>query len=260
MNPAVDPFSAGNVVQILGTDNVERFGIFTNNGFQAENWVAPGEMGNTGVAGASAFRFEFTLESANTYDFLMRPVGGGASFFSLNDAPLAGTVDVPIDRLRIATYGNGSSANGTLEIFFNNMRIITRPDNSWNVNSNGNWSSAANWSIGVPNSTDAVAVFGGIITAARTVTVDVPVTVGRIGFENANAYRISGTNTVTLDALAGDAVINITSGSHTISAPVALADNTVITVAPANGNLSITGALNSSGVSLTKAGPGNLTV
>ena len=175
-------------------------------------------MGNTGVTGGSAFRFEFTLESANTYDFLMRPVGGGTPYFSLNDAPLSGTVDVPIDRLRIATYGNGSSANGTLEIFFNNLRIITRPDNSWNVNSNGNWSSAANWTIGVPNSADAVAVFGAIITAPRTVTVDVPITVGRIGFENANAYRIAGTNTVTLNATSGDAVINVASGSHTISA------------------------------------------
>ena len=40
LNPAVDPFSAGNVLQLFGSDNVERFGIFTNNGFQADNWVA----------------------------------------------------------------------------------------------------------------------------------------------------------------------------------------------------------------------------
>ena len=92
---------------------------------------------------------------------------------------------------------------------------------------------------------DAVAVFGSIITAPRTVTVDVPVTVGRIDFDNANAYTIAGSNTVTLDATSGDAQINVTSGSHTISAPLTLADNTVITVAPANSNLSITGALSS---------------
>ena len=173
----------------------------------------------------------------------MRPVGGGALYFSLNDAPLSGTVDVPIDRLRIATYGNGNTANGTLEIFFNNLRIITRPDNSWNVNSNGNWSSAANWTIGVPNSAERWQSSAAIITAPRTVTVDVPITVGRIVFENANAYTIAGTNAVTLDATSGDALINVASGSHTISAPVALADNTVITVSPANSNLSLTIAI-----------------
>ena len=40
---------------------------------------------------------------------------------------LVGTVGVAINRLRIATYGNGSSADGKFEIFFNNMQISPRP-------------------------------------------------------------------------------------------------------------------------------------
>ena len=57
----------------------------------------------------------------------------------------------------------------------------------------------------------------------------------------------------------GDAQINVISGSHTISATVTLADNTVITVTPAAGNLSITGPQRR-GQNLIKAGDGTLTV
>ena len=112
----------------------------------------------------SAFRFEFKLESPNTYDFIMRPLSGGIPLFSQNDAPLGGTPGMAIDRLRIATYGNGSSADGTLELFFNNMQI-TRLPNTWNVDNGGNWSIAANWTSGVPDDVGAVAAFGDKITA-----------------------------------------------------------------------------------------------
>ena len=67
---------------------------------------------------------------------------------------------------------------------------------------------------------ETAAVFGGVITAPRTVTVDIPVSVGQIFFNNANAYTIAGSNTISLDAMSGVAQINVTSGSHTISAPV----------------------------------------
>ena len=63
---------------------------------------------------------------------------------------------------------------------------------TWNINANGNWSRAASWSGNVPNAAGSEAVFGGIITAPRTVTVDVPITVGRIVFDNTNAYTIAG--------------------------------------------------------------------
>ena len=116
---------------------------------------------------------------------------------------------------------------------------------SWNVNSSGNWSLGTNWTAGAaPNGVGHAATFGPIITANRTVTVDAPQTVGAMTFDNAAAsYTIAGANTITLDATSGDARINVTSGSHTISAPVSLADNTVITVSPAAGNLSITATL-----------------
>jgi hypothetical protein len=131
---------------------------------------------------------------------------------------------------------------------------------TWNVDANGNWSAAANWTNGVPNAAGDQVLFGGIITQGRTVTLDTANTAGQIEFNNANSYTIAGTNALTLDATSGDAQINVTTGSHTISAPVTLADNTTVTVTPAASNLSITGALTATGRNLNKAGAGTLTL
>ena len=67
---------------------------------------------------------------------------------------------------------------------------VTKPQNTWNVDADGNWSDTTNWSTGVaPNSQGAVALFTGAISCSRTVTVDEPVTVGMMMFNNANAVH-----------------------------------------------------------------------
>jgi len=131
--------------------------------------------------------------------------------------------------------------------------------NSWSIDANGNWSAMGNWTGGIPNGTSAYAVFGAVITQPRVVTINTPITVARIDFDNTNAYTIAGSNPLTLETASGDAEINVVSGNHTIAAPLTLADNTVITVTPPASNLSIT-AMATSGVNLSKAGAGTLTV
>jgi hypothetical protein len=131
---------------------------------------------------------------------------------------------------------------------------------TWNVDAGGNWSAAASWTTSVPNAKGANAILAGIITAPRTVTLDVPVTLRRLDFDDANAYTVSGANTLTLEAGSGDTLINVKSGSHTISAPVTLVDDTTVTITPAASNLSLTGTLTATGRTLTKAGAGTLTV
>jgi len=141
--------------------------------------------------------------------------------------------------------------------------VVIRPVgpvlNTWNVDANGNWSTATNWSGGVPNVVGATAILGSIITQPRTVTVDVLITVGRIDFDDTNAYTVAGSNAITLDVTSGSAQINVANGNHTISAPITLADDAVITVTPAANNLTLTGALTATGRNLTKAGAGTLT-
>ncbi len=112
---------------------------------------------------------------------------------------------------------------------------------TWNVNANGNWSTASNWSpAAVPNAVGATATLGNIITANRVVRVNTNVTLGTLTINDDNNYTLSrtsggGTNLLTFDAAgSGPATINIqNSGSPTISTSgdrlrVALADNTVI--------------------------------
>jgi T5SS/PEP-CTERM-associated repeat protein len=145
-------------------------------------------------------------------------------------------------------------------VALNDGVFVPPPPSNWNVDAGGNWSSAANWTGEVPDAAGAVAVFGNKITAPRTVTVDVPVTLGRIDFASAHAYTIGGTRAITLHANSIAEEINVNGGSHTIAAPVVLADDTLITVAPAASNLSLTGTLTASGIDLTKAGAGTLTM
>jgi hypothetical protein len=138
--------------------------------------------------------------------------------------------------------------------------VSAPPAPTWNVDVNGNWSAAGNWTGGVPNTVGARAVFGPAITAPRTVTVDGPVTVGQIDFNNANAYTLAGANPIALSAASGAGQINVSAGSHAINTTVALASDTVIDVTPAGSSLSIGGNVLGVGQSLTKRGAGALSV
>jgi hypothetical protein len=87
-----------------------------------------------------------------------------------------------------------------------------------------------------------VANFKGKITSPTTVTLDAPVTVGQINFDNANAYTIAGTTTnlLKLCAAIAPATINLVSGNHTISAPMSIQSNT--NMAAGSNTLTLTGA------------------
>jgi probable HAF family extracellular repeat protein/autotransporter-associated beta strand protein len=157
--------------------------------------------------------------------------------------------------------GTGISPNANREAWVARIPIPEIPlVNAWNLNANGNWVWGPNWTAGVPNGMGQGAVLGSVITQPRTLTLNLPVTLGRLDFDNVHSYTIAGTRELTLDATTGSAKVNVLSGSHTITAPVILADETVFTVTPAAGNLSIAGTLTANGKSLTKAGAGTLTL
>jgi hypothetical protein len=151
--------------------------------------------------------------------------------------------------------------NTTIENLQNNVFYLPPviAPSAWNVDADGIWS-AGGWTNGVPNAEGAPAVFGGVISTPRTVTVDAPVSVGRIDFVNSITYTIAGTSALTLDGARGEAHINVNDGSHVIGAPISLADNLRITVTPPAGALAITGALDAHGKKIIKAGAGTLTV
>jgi len=95
----------------------------------------------------------------------------------------------------------------------------------WAVDADGGWGTAGNWSNGVPSGPTAIAGFGSVITADRTVTLDTDQVVGSMLFDNANAYTIASTTaeTLTLGDGVGQATVQVQQGDHLISAPVVLA-------------------------------------
>lgn len=95
---------------------------------------------------------------------------------------------------------------------------------SWNVDSDGNWSTPSNWTPCVPNGQDDKATFGPVITAPRTITLDISPTVTFLNFNNSQSYTLipSGTNTLILDqqSTGGRATITVANGSHFIQTDV----------------------------------------
>jgi hypothetical protein len=110
----------------------------------------------------------------------------------------------------------------------------------WAVDASGNWSTPSNWGLGgVPNATDAIATLGPVISAARTVTVDSPQTVGKLIFDNAHVYTLGGPGPLSLHVSTGRATIEVRNGSHTINTKVTLDSPTTITLDSADSNLTI---------------------
>jgi arabinogalactan endo-1,4-beta-galactosidase len=128
---------------------------------------------------------------------------------------------------------------------------------TWNVDSDGTWSNAANWSNGLPDGAGQTARFGSVINAPRTVTLDSARSVGTMTFLSSSSYAIVGNSTLTLDVNSGPANISVLAGSHTISCPVALADDTDINVAWTN-SLTLSGHLTATGKKITKLGSGTV--
>jgi hypothetical protein len=135
---------------------------------------------------------------------------------------------------------------------------------NWAVDANGNWSSDANWFGGSPNGTNAAAAFysealnQASFSAARTVTVDAPRTVGMIDFDSTASFTLNGAATITLDDGSDAAAVNVLRGNHTISAPLNLADNTTFVAMNASNSLTVAGPMTADGKTLTKQGAGSV--
>ena len=131
---------------------------------------------------------------------------------------------------------------------------------AWASANAGNWSAGGNWSTAAaPNAVGAVARLGPAITAPRTVTLDVPVTLEALKFDSDHAYTIGGAQSLTLDGTSGRAGIEVISGSHVISVPLTLLDTTHVIV-PDDRTLSVSGQIEATGVDVNKSGGGTLVV
>ncbi len=121
----------------------------------------------------------------------------------------------------------------------------------WNVDADGSWSVASNWSGGVPTGTDAVADINFNITANRTVTLDSPRTIGTIRFQDAttasNDWTVasSGGGTLTLDVTSGAASIQVLNRTATLTASILGNDGISVTNGGSGGGTLVLNASNS---------------
>jgi hypothetical protein len=120
----------------------------------------------------------------------------------------------------------------------------------------GNWGVGTNWSGGTaPNAAGDTATFG---TGGTPVNVEAAHSVGTMNFNSATGYTLSGAGIITLATTSGSAAVNVSAGTHTISAPVTLANNTAVDTSP--GTKITFGALTSTGMNIVKTGAGTLEV
>lgn len=126
-------------------------------------------------------------------------------------------------------------------------------NNSW---IGGTTASASAWSAAPPFGVGKSASFGAQ-GGPTNFDLDVPVTTGHVQFDGANAWTVTGANTLTLQAdTGGTSVLSTLTGTHTIAAAVQL--NSPVAKFGA-GTMRLTGAVTGSGKGIT-VGAGTLTI
>jgi hypothetical protein len=246
-------FDTGAEVSVLSDDTAANIGIFT----AGENATPPDfTVEVVGVGGATQEVPGYYINSlgmtstAGPLNFTRVPV----IVLNLPDPrnpneTLPGVIGTNLFTARDLIINMGTGTSG----------IYVSSPWAWKFNGSGNWSDSAKWNLALPNGIDTQANFFGAITSPATVTVDgAGFTVGSVAFDNVNRYTLNGPGRITLDVSVGNAQLNVSSGSHTINAPMTFADDTDITVAPASSRLTITSDVTATGVAINKQGPGTL--
>lgn len=142
-------------------------------------------------------------------------------------APYTMTAIAPVDtvavKVEFATWG----ARGA--VLWDNASLETA--NVWNVDAGGDFTTSSNWLGGTPGGVDAAARFLGAITDDRTIAIDSAVTLGSISFVNTKSYVLAGAGSLRLETSAGDSLVDVQTGTHSINLPTTLASNTNFAVA-----------------------------
>jgi fibronectin-binding autotransporter adhesin len=234
-------------------------------------------LGSLTTSGGSSLIWEFNTSPANDLVVVTSPNGltingGTFSFFSEGTNTPFGTIGTynlmqysgAVQGTGVGSLAVGNPAAGKNYTFGESGGFVTLTIASsgllaqWNVDAAGTWTTASNWTPSEPNGAGDTATFGSVITAPRTVTLNADRTIGNVVFDNANAYTLApaAAQTLTIGDGAGSRQLQVITGSHTISAPVALASSVGVDVV-AGQALALTGPV-SGGGALTKTSGGTL--
>jgi autotransporter-associated beta strand protein len=117
----------------------------------------------------------------------------------------------------LVQFGFGTlNDNATYDV----LRLIAF-SHRWIAAGGGNWTDVVNWAgDDFANGPEAQALFGNVLSAPATVTIDADITVSQIIFNHGpHSYTLAGDGVHAI-TLAGEAIIDAAGISHTISAPL----------------------------------------
>src|SRR6202034_268381 len=109
----------------------------------------------------------------------------------------------------------------------------------------------------------AEADFLGAFTSNHTVFTDVPITLGKLVFNNSVAsYALTGAvgTSLTLQTATGSALVDVKSGTHELNLPLIVASNTTLETDSPSASLIIANPVTiNSGMTLSQSGSGTVT-
>ena len=195
------------------------------------------------IADGQWHKYEWFLDDVTHWDSFSGGDGKMANIFATDSIQFIGTAASNVIYLD--------------DVFYDAAAVAP---NQWVLDANGTWSAAGNWNGPIPNGVGAVANLFRRATAARTITLTAPITLGSLTIDNSFSYTIAGAAQLTMDVSSGSASISVINrGSHTILAPFAIADPTNVFV-DAGSTLIFGGSFSTSGKTLTKTGLGEMIV
>lgn len=239
---ALRPANWAKAGQIAGWDAY----LADENDNSYSNWFdAPAGASARAATGPNGGVLEGVLDLGGMYGSLPEEIWVAVGLYATADGgALLSTHQVPP-----SLNGDGNIDAGE----YIKIRLVDFPQ--WALAASGNWNTGANWNFGrVPNASGARATFSQA-AAARTVTLDNAVTLGRLRFNSTNSFTINGIGSIAISG--GERMIEAVAGSHNVNVPVSLAGATSINV-QTGASLSLTGAVNATGQNVTKVGGGDL--
>ncbi|HSV15103.1 MAG TPA: hypothetical protein VLI90_12665, partial [Tepidisphaeraceae bacterium] len=178
---------------------------------------------------------------------------------------LYSTNTLPAGDYAFVITGDASAARSAAVGF--SYSVLAPVRSQWSAVAGGSWSSASNWSGGVPTYGADRATFSSAsgFTGTIAVTLDGNRSIGQLTFGDAHGFSIgsgAGGGTLTIDDT-GDApgvtpLITVAAGNQRIGAPLALAIGATANIA-VGASLNLAGPVIGSG-NLTKTGGGSLTL
>ena len=229
----------------LSSSNLDRWGLDFDGVGQITGWLL---MISDGPEDGASTNYMAVESGLPNYSLLGNPTRGDADG-GANDG---GSIYL--------TGPNQQNAAG------NPWTLVTGPpgpETEWSGDRGGDWNTGGNWTDGVPNGNDRIAIFGDRITTPRTVFTDQAVTIKAAQFVSTQSYVISGSGSVNLEAgtapAAPPAEVLVLFGDHQFQAVVNLNSDTDVTIAPGT-SLAFNNTLDLGGNTLTKLGDGELAI